>query len=105
MILVYLYRCESLIIVLLVLKLLKKGSSCFLLRMIKILMSCLIIMSLVMHIIEAADINWSSSHIRFRLCSSLLGGFRACLECLLGQVNSKSTEIILVSKGKLLLFL
>ncbi len=108
---IHLNRCETLVVMLLMLKLLQESSSSLFLRhtiLMEVWMGLLIILSLVMEIVEACNLKWPLNiwHIALWLSPSLLlmRGLRSRLECLLniGNIYTCSAEVILIPEGELL---
>jgi hypothetical protein len=108
---IHLDRCETLVVMLLMLKLLQESCGSLFLGhtiLVEVWMGLLVILSLVMEIVEACNLEWPLNicHITLWLRSSLLlmRGLRSRLECLLsiGNIYTCSAEVILIPEGKLL---
>ena len=108
---IHLYRCETLVVMLLMLKLLQESCcSLFLGQTIRmeVWMGLLVILSLVMEIVEACNLEWALNvcHVTLWLCPPLLlmRGLRCRLERLLSISNiyACSAEVILIPQGELL---
>jgi hypothetical protein len=108
---IHLNRCETLVVMLLMLKLLQECCSSLFLRQtirMEVWMSLLVILSLVMEIVEACNLERALNiwHITLWLCPPLLlmRGLRSRLERLLSirNIYTCSSEVILIPQGELL---
>jgi len=108
---IHLYRGETLVVMLLMLKLLQEGCCSLFLGqtiLMEVWMGLLVILSLVMEIVETCNLEWALNvcHITLWLCSPLLlmRGLRSRLERLLsiGNIYAYSSEVILIPHGELL---